>query len=112
MCFECDIWVTNKSEWEEHCQQLLDSLADLLRCDPLVFRNAPVKPGLCPFCLGDNSKLPSKRIFQFVPSPSAWHLHIEVCQSLEELTYHLTDTHCWRPRRGSPKKRKWAIFKE
>ncbi|KAJ5882364.1 Zinc finger C2H2 [Penicillium soppii] len=27
-------------------------------------------------------------------------------RSLEELTYHLVDTHCWRPRRQSPKKRK------
>jgi hypothetical protein len=25
--------------------------------------------------------------------------------------YHLVDTHCWRPRRQSPKKRKWEEVK-
>ncbi|KAJ5202330.1 Zinc finger C2H2 [Penicillium cf. viridicatum] len=32
-------------------------------------------------------------------------------RSLEELTYYLVNTHYWRPRRKSPKKRKWADIK-
>jgi carbonic anhydrase len=125
MCFECDLWFANESEWEH-----LDNPGDLLRCDPMIFRNAPIKPGLCPFCLGVRREKPSKRMFQFVLSPPKWHSHIEdhlkelkldfdckhpACsttfRSLEELTYHLVDTHCWRPRWQSPKKRKWADIK-
>ncbi|KAJ6001624.1 zinc finger protein [Penicillium canescens] len=130
ICFECDLWFANESEWENHCQEHLDNPGDLLRCDPMIFRNAPIKPGLCPFCLGAKREKPSKRMFQFVLSPPKWHSHIEdhlkelkhdfdckhpACsttfKSLEELTYHLVDTHCWRPRRQSPKKRKWADVK-
>ncbi|KAJ5491931.1 Zinc finger C2H2 [Penicillium expansum] len=76
---------------------------------------------------GAKGKKPAKRMLQFVLSPPKWHSHIEdhlkelkldfdckhpACtthfETLEELTYHLVDTHCWRPRRQSPKKRKWA----
>ncbi|KAJ5193197.1 hypothetical protein N7449_009339 [Penicillium cf. viridicatum] len=98
---------------ESHCQEHLDNLSDLLRCDPMNFRNAPIKPGLYPFCLGTKREKPSKRMFQFILSPPKWHSHIEdhlkrlkldfnckhpACstsfRSLEELTYHLVDTYC------------------
>lgn len=129
MCFECDQWFTNSSEWEYHCQQHLEAPGDLLRCDPLVFRNAPIKPGFCPFYLGNSCMSPSKRMLQFVVSPPEWHSHIDkhlkgltsdydckhpACstriKTLEELTYHLSDTHFWVPRRTSPTKRKLAAI--
>lgn len=93
-----------------------------------MFRNAPIKAGFCPFCLGNKKRLASKRMIQFVTSSSEWYSHIEdhlkelgenfrcehpACSlnfdSLEALTYHLMDTHCWRPRRESPQKRKFKV---
>jgi carbonic anhydrase len=90
-----------------------------------MFRNAPIKAGFCPFCLGNKKLCPSKRMVQFFISPPEWHTHVEAhlsqlngsfrCEhpaclldfgSTEELTYHLIDTHCWRPRRESPKKKR------
>lgn len=62
---------------------------------------------------------------QFLVSPLEWHDHVvaylhqlqsnfkrqhPACLvdfgSAAELTYHLIDTHCWRPRREHPRKRK------
>lgn len=87
--------------------------------------HAPIKAGLCPFCLGNEKLDVSKRMVQFFVSPPEWHDHIAAhlhqlkgnfkwehpaCLvdfgSAAELTYHLIDTHCWRPRREDPKKRK------
>ncbi|KAJ5737900.1 Zinc finger C2H2 [Penicillium malachiteum] len=102
--------------------------ADLLRCDPLIFPNAPIKAGLCPFCLVSKSAPASRRMRQFVTSPPQWHSHIKghleavelnfdckhpACstsfESLDQLTYHLIDVHCWRPRRNNAGKRKRSI---
>ncbi|KAJ5531290.1 hypothetical protein N7527_004683 [Penicillium freii] len=80
--------------------------SNLLRCDPIVFRNAPIKLGLYPFCLGAKGKKPAKRILQFHSyiedhlkelkldfdcKHLAYTTHFE---SLEELTYHLVDMYC------------------
>ncbi|KAJ5741093.1 Zinc finger C2H2 [Penicillium malachiteum] len=128
MCFECDLWFTCKHDWEIHCQEHLDNASELLRCDPLIFRNAPIKAGLCPFCLGSEFAPPSTRMRQFILSPPQWHSHIEAhldavkldfnckhpaCstnfQSLDQLTHHLIDVHCWHPRRNQTGKRKRSI---
>ncbi|KAJ5478450.1 hypothetical protein N7530_003959 [Penicillium desertorum] len=119
---------TKSWEWEDHCREHLDHPEALLRCDPLVFRNTPIKAGFCPFCFGNKTLCPSKRMVQFFISPPEWHNHVEAHLSqldgnfkcghpaclvdferMEELTYHLIDTHCWRLRRESPKKRKYKV---
>ncbi|KAJ5215829.1 uncharacterized protein N7498_002236 [Penicillium cinerascens] len=108
--------------------EYLENPNGLLRCDPLIFRNAPIKARFCPFCLGNKKLLPSKRMIQFVVSSLEWYSHIEdhlnelkenfhcehlACllkfDSLEALTCYLTDTHCRRPRRESLKKRKFEL---
>ncbi|KAJ5110899.1 hypothetical protein N7532_001434, partial [Penicillium argentinense] len=117
MCFECDIWFTDAGEWETHCSQHLEKPTTLLRCDPLIFRNAPIKAGFCPFCLGNKDLSSSRRMFQFIISPPAWHSHIQghltelnsfkcthpAClldfDDKELLIFHLMDTHCWHPRK-------------
>lgn len=124
MCFECDVWFTDPGKWELHCFEHLEQPDLLLRCDLLMFRNAPIKAGFCPFCLGNKYYTPSRRMVQFITSAPEWYDHIEfhlahltnfrcrhpACQlqfdSKEHLIYHLMDTHCWTPRKNSSKKRK------
>jgi carbonic anhydrase len=127
MCFECDTWFTDPGEWDLHCSEHLQQPETLLRCDPLMFRNAPIKGGLCPFCLGNKSLKPSRRVAQFVISAPDWHNHVEshlaglnkfqckypACQidfeSRELLIYHLANAHCWSPRKITSHKRKHSL---
>ncbi|KAJ5768157.1 hypothetical protein N7533_000740 [Penicillium manginii] len=124
MCFECDTWFTDPGEWEFHCSEHLQLPDTLLRCDPLMFRNAPIKAGLCPFCLGNKHLGLSKRMTQYATSRSEWYAHIQshvigltrfeckhpACQlnlkSQELLIHHLMDAHCWTLGKASSKKRK------
>jgi hypothetical protein len=76
LCFECDCWFNNKGEWTEHLTKHLETLTDLLRCDPLIFRNVPVKAGYCPFCLGKTHDEPCQRMRQFT-DPVKWYDHID-----------------------------------
>jgi hypothetical protein len=114
--FECDCWFNDRSGWERHCQEHLE---ELLRYDPLVFRNVPVKPGYCCFCLGNTRQSAPKRMEQFVTDRSKWYDHIEghltelgrdsscphpACcvefESVQDLRHHLMDVHCYQPPRG------------
>jgi len=124
LCFQCDCWFNDSSEWERHCQEHLDKPEELLRCDPLIFRNFPVKPGYCCFCLGNTRQSASKRMEQYVTDRSKWYDHIEchlnklgcdfscshpACcvefQNVKDLRDHLVDVHCYQPPRG--RKRTW-----
>lgn len=121
ICFECDTWILSPFEWERHCQGHLDSPTDLLRCDPLLHQNTPVKSGWCPFCLGRHRLRPSQKMKGYLDR-SIWYKHIKdhlkglksfncdhpACcktfENTEELQYHLTDVHCWYTNRESPKR--------
>jgi hypothetical protein len=81
-CFECDQWFVNKLEWDQHCQEHLDTPDTLLRCEPIVFRNTLVRAGFSPFCLGKND-CASRRLQQFIEKWK-WHKHIE--SHLKDLT--------------------------
>ncbi|KAJ5185810.1 hypothetical protein N7491_006318 [Penicillium cf. griseofulvum] len=97
------VWIYGN---EDHCQEHLNNPSDLLRCNPITFRNAPIKLGLYPFYLGAKGKNPSKRILQFHSYIEDYLKELKLdfdCKhpaystsfrSLEELTYHLVDTHC------------------
>ncbi|RHZ53562.1 uncharacterized protein CDV56_101788 [Aspergillus thermomutatus] len=65
-CYECDLWFNNQNEWHQHCQDHLSKPSELLRCDPIIFRNCPVKPGYCPFCLGNTSLGPIRQMEQYL----------------------------------------------
>src|ERR1700722_209758 len=59
LCFDWDYWFINDPlEWEKHCQVHLERVDELLRCDPLIFRNALVKPGYCPSAWETQHKAP------------------------------------------------------
>jgi carbonic anhydrase len=119
-CYECDLWFNNQNEWHQHCQDHLSEPSELLRCDPIIFRNCPVKPGYCPFCLGNTSLGPIRRMEQYLDMSKSYdHVHSHLshrdlsgefhCRhpactqgygSLTELAYHLEDVHCYKPPRG------------
>ena len=99
-CFDCDYWFNDPLEWAD----------ELLRCDPLIFRNALVKPGY------NTAQSSPRRMEQFVTDRRKWYNHIEghlkeltgdfschhpACslefESLKELRHHLVDVHCYQP---------------
>ncbi|KAL2810637.1 hypothetical protein BDW59DRAFT_155623, partial [Aspergillus cavernicola] len=119
-CYECGQWFKNQNEWYQHCQDHLNKPSELLRCDLVIFRNCPVKPGYCPFCLGNKSLGPIRQMEQYLDT-TKWYRHFEshlshknlsgkfhcrhpACTetygTIKELVYHLEDVHCCKPRRG------------
>ncbi|KAL4948932.1 hypothetical protein BDW69DRAFT_198491 [Aspergillus filifer] len=81
-CFECGQWFNDRKDLDRHCQSHLDNPDQLLRCDPIIFRNCPVKPGYCPFCLGNGRLGPARRM------------------NMKDLVCHLEDVHCCAPCQG------------
>ncbi|KAB8070465.1 hypothetical protein BDV29DRAFT_197996 [Aspergillus leporis] len=119
-CFECDCWFQGLTEWDAHCQGHLDRPGDLLRCDLIVFRNVPAKAAYCPFCLGDKTRSPRRRMWQYLDR-GEWFDHVQSHLNHRELAgryncrhpacsqdfdnrgdleYHLRDVHCYLPPRG------------
>ena len=85
-----------------------------LRCDLVIFRQAPVYAGCCPFCLGHSELPASQRIYQLFNrfrwlEPVQGHIQAfddasgTVCPypqcvisfgSVQDLRHHLQDIHC------------------
>ena len=72
-----------EEEWEEHCSSHLESIVSK-RCAPLIYCNTLVRPGFCPFCLGD-SKLSSF---------SRWNSWTREDKLRSHLGSHITAS-CW-----------------
>ncbi|KAL4900480.1 hypothetical protein BDW74DRAFT_170858 [Aspergillus multicolor] len=70
------------NSWYSHCQGHLNDPSRLLRCNPIFFRNFPVKPGL-------DGKFHCRH-------PACTEDHA----SFAELVYQLEDVHCFKPHRG------------
>ncbi|KAL4925801.1 uncharacterized protein BDV17DRAFT_283674 [Aspergillus undulatus] len=119
LCFACDVWYNNRSEWKQHCQEHLAKPQELVRCDPIRHRNALIRPGRCPFCLGDGRLDPRQRTKQYFDT-SNWYKHVQSHFSDEalsgefycrhpacdedfrsplELYWHVEDLHCGKPPR-------------
>jgi hypothetical protein len=62
-CFTCFIWFTEE-KWDEHCQSHLSSIISK-RCATITYCNTLFRPAFCPFCLGDETLLVSKRWTSF-----------------------------------------------
>ncbi|KAL4999885.1 hypothetical protein BDV10DRAFT_200538 [Aspergillus recurvatus] len=113
-------WLHIYRYWDRHCQSHLDDPDQLLRCDPIIFRSCPVKPGYCPFCLGNRRLGPARRMKQYL-NTTQWYRHLgshltddflsgsfqcrhpactEKYWSMRDLVCHLEDVHCCTPRRG------------
>ena len=83
LCFQCDNWVTDKSDWSTHCQLHLDDSDTLpVQFDPLMFRKTLARAGQCPFCLFDPSLEPHSRFRQF-QIKQTWVDHVQ--EHFEEL---------------------------
>ncbi|KAL3467666.1 hypothetical protein BJX64DRAFT_299023 [Aspergillus heterothallicus] len=123
-CYSRRISRLNNDKFAEFCfecgQCHLDDPDQLLRCDPIIFRNCPVKPGYCPFCLGNRRLGPARRMKQYL-NTTQWYRHLgshltddflsdsfrcrhpactEKYWSMKDLVCHLEDVHCCAPRRG------------
>ena len=51
-CHLCFNWVVGPEEWESHCQKHIQTL-NSKRCGTITYCHTLVRPGYCPFCLGD-----------------------------------------------------------
>ncbi|KAI1419070.1 hypothetical protein F5Y12DRAFT_794881 [Xylaria sp. FL1777] len=134
-CFFCQKWDTGDS-WSNHCEKHLsdhnfrssqsrdrDHRSSLL-CNPIKLEGILVTPGLCPFCLSNDSLEPCRRFRQFRDA-QVWSCHLlEHCAELtptsapiscphpscsttfadtQDFKRHLMDFHCpphglWSPR--------------
>lgn len=57
----CYQWIVGpQADWDQHCQHHLETMTSL-KCGRLTYCNTPIRPGYCPFCLGDDSLPPSTR---------------------------------------------------
>jgi hypothetical protein len=114
-CFLCSKWFVDQGEWNVHCQTHLNQPETIpTQCNPLIYGGTLAAPGLCPYCLGNESLSPEIRTQQF-PETAEWKNHIHnrhfedsnslVCplaklhcgesfETLQELQFHLEDVHC------------------
>jgi carbonic anhydrase len=66
LCFQCDVWVTDKDKWRTHYQTHLDDIATLpFLFNPLKFRKTLATAGLCPWCVFNPALDPEIRLKQF-----------------------------------------------
>ena len=76
LCFQCDVWVTDKAEWRTHCQTHLDDIATLpFLFNPLTFRKTLAAAGQYPWCAFNPALDPEIRFKQF-PYAQPWKEHI------------------------------------
>ena len=57
-CHQCFQWVVG-DDWEQHCQSHLQQITSKI-CGTVTYIHTLVRPGFCPFCLG-NATLPATR---------------------------------------------------
>lgn len=81
-CYLCAQFSYSENDWDQHCQLHLANLQP--RCGIFPFRYTLVAAGLCPFCLGDETKNPSERFQQWLAKATLLnHIdgHMKLCQS-------------------------------
>ncbi|KAJ0413052.1 hypothetical protein BJY00DRAFT_322648 [Aspergillus carlsbadensis] len=81
-CFECGVWFNLSTKWDQH-----------------------FKPGLCLFCLGDETLRPVQKMEQYLDRIcNEFYCGHPACTekngSLRELRVHLEEIHCFKPPRG------------
>lgn len=80
-CYLCAKFSYSEQYWDKHCQFHLANLQP--RCGILTFRYTLVAAGLCPFCLGDETKSPSGRFNQWLNKSTLLNhidMHMKRCQ--------------------------------
>ncbi|KKA25166.1 hypothetical protein T310_0806 [Rasamsonia emersonii CBS 393.64] len=89
-CYKYVQFVT-KDKWEEHCKGHLESISSQ-QCEIITYCHTLIRPGYCLFCLGDSTKLPSRRM-------KPWTRSNELKDHIE--SDHLMDAH-WPQRCRHP----------
>ncbi|KAI9764363.1 MAG: hypothetical protein M1840_008501 [Geoglossum simile] len=122
-CFQCFTWFV-KEEWSVHCRQHLNSTSSR-GCRSISYCHTLIRPGYCPFCLGDETLSADERL-QAWTRDTGLMAHLEkhiseahwpsICphplcgiQLQDEMSfwYHLSDDHNLRRANKKGQKRRW-----
>jgi hypothetical protein len=88
-CYLCFNWIVG-DEWEPHCQTRFATL-ETKRCGTVTYCHTLVRPGYCPFCIGDDAHSATKRLESWTRDHKLW-LHVN-----EHLTGRRWPVHCPHP---------------
>lgn len=117
LCFQ---WVYSASDWDVHCEAHIQNL-ESKGCGTITHAYTLVRPGSCPFCLGNDTLPASRRLESWTRDHKLWsHVnnHLEgqpwplacphpLCDILipndTELLYHFVDDHGFSRTRPAPK---------
>jgi hypothetical protein len=70
-CHYCFEWVLSEEGWEEHCQRHLEALTSK-RCGTITYSYTLIRPGYCPFCLGNEASLAAQRLESWSRDHKLW----------------------------------------
>ena len=62
-CYHCNHWLLNTQEWSEDCERHMNDPP--VYCNVLQYRHVLIRPGHCPFCLGDEKNSATFRFKTF-----------------------------------------------
>ena len=118
-CHHCFAWIIDEI-WENHCQSHIQTI-DSKYCGTTTFCHTLVRPGYCPFCLGNQALPASQRLESWTRDHKLWvHVnekHLSGCQwpsscphplcnlSFNDefaLQFHLIDDHGFSQTRPRP----------
>lgn len=75
-CHQCFNWVFGVEEWESHCLRHLQTLASK-KCGTITYCHTLVRPGYCPFCLGEVAEPAGRRLESWCRDHALWK-HIDL----------------------------------
>jgi hypothetical protein len=117
-CYQCFQWVVG-DHWEEHCQSHLQPITSKV-CGTITYIHTLVRPGFCPFCLGNEALPATRRLESWTRDRKMWgHMNEHLvgmqwpCRcphplcdvSLEDeaaLSFHFVDEHRLTHTRAPP----------
>ena len=74
-CHQCFDWIVGLDEWESHCQTHIQTL-NSKRCGTITYCHTLVRPGYCPYCLGDVAQSAGRRLKSWCRDHALWK-HID-----------------------------------
>jgi hypothetical protein len=80
-CHLCFKWVCGCSEWVLHCQDHIEALIPK-KCGTITYCYTLVRPGYCPFCLGNGALPATARFTSWIRDHKLWqHVsnHVQRC---------------------------------
>jgi hypothetical protein len=80
-CHLCFRWVWGRSDWVVHCQDHIGALIPK-KCGTITYCYTLVRPGYCPFCLGNGALSATARFTSWIRDHKLWqHVgnHIQGC---------------------------------